>query len=214
MSIWTSKASLALAFASALASAGCVMPFGGKDAPAMIALASDGPVIAGPVGFCVDPTQTHEEGENAFVLLGSCASLSRDAAVERPAARAVLTASVTPASPGAEPLAKSFKQIDSYFRSEAGRAALSRSGDAATVKVVRTVISDDLLLIELTDSAPSGANAVQARNWRGLMQIRGRIVSFTVLGLAEDPLNTTTMRMLANDFAAALRAANGLSPAI
>ncbi len=179
----------------------------------MIALASGGPVIAGPVGFCIDPTQTQEDGENAFVLLGSCASLSRDASVARPAARAVLTASVTPAMPGSVPLAKSFKQIDSYFRSEAGRAAISRSGDAETVKVVRTVTSGDLLLIELTDNAPSGANPVQARSWRGLMEIRGRIVSFTVLGLAEEPLNTTTMRMLANDFAAALRAANGISPA-
>lgn len=209
MFTWTSKAHATLALAVCLAASGCVMPFGGRQAPTSMALSSGGPVIVGPPGFCVDASQSHESGSDAFVLLGSCASLSRSAEAERPAAKAVLTASVTPVVPGAPPLSKSFKQLESYFRSEAGRAALSRSGNAATVKVVRTQAEGDVLLIELTDTAPSGANQVQSRSWRGLMELRGRIVSITVLGLAAEPLNTTTMRMLAADFAAALRAANG-----
>lgn len=209
MSIWTSSARATLALAACLAASGCVIPFGGRQAPTSLALSSGGPVIVGPPGFCVDAGQSHESGLDAFVLLGSCASLSRSAEAERPAAKAVLTASVTPAVAGAPPLSKSFKQLEGYFRSEAGRAALSRSGDAATVKVVRTQTDGDVLLIELTDNAPSGANAVQARSWRGLMELRGRIISIAVLGLAAEPLNTTTMRMLAADFAAALRAANG-----
>lgn len=214
MSIWTSNARRALVLAAALAVSGCVLPFGGGgQAPATMALAAGGPVIAAPLGFCVDESQSHEAGANAFVLFGSCASLSHSADAERPPAKAVLTASVTPVVPGAAPLAKSFKQLEAYFRSEAGRAALSRSGDAATVKVVRTLVQGDALLIELTDSAPSGANRVQARSWRGLIEVRGRIISFAVLGLAEEPLNTTTMRMLASDFAAALRAASAAAAA-
>lgn len=208
MFTWTSKVRLALALAGCLAGAGCAMSFGGGQAPATLALSSGGPVIAGPRGFCIDTAQSHEAGTDAFVLLGSCASLSHSTTAERPPAKAVLTASVTAATPGAAPLAKSFKQLETYFRSEAGRAALSRSGNAATVKVVRSQIAGDVLLIELTDTAASGANRVQARSWRGLMEIRGRIVSLTVLGLADEPLNSTTMKMLATDFAAALRAAN------
>ena len=209
MFTWTNKAPLALAMAASLASAGCVLPFGGTQAPTSIALASGGPVIVGPSGFCIDQAQSHESGATAFVLLGSCASLSRSAEAEHPAAKAVLTASITPANPGAAPLSKSFKQLEAYFRSEAGRAALSRSGNAATVKVVRTQVAGDVFLFELTDTAPAGNNRVQARSWRGLMQVRGRIVSLAVLGLAAEPLNSTTLRMLASDFAAALRAANG-----
>lgn len=209
MSTWTSKTPLALALAACLASAGCVLPFGGRDAPTSMALSSGGPVIVGPSGFCVDQAQSHEQGADAFVLLGSCASLSRSTDAERPAAKAVLTASVTPAASGAAPLSRSFKQLETYFRSEAGRAALSRSGNAATVKVVQTKVAGDVLLIELTDTAPLGANRVQARSWRALMQTRGRIVLLSVLGLASEPLNSTTMRMLASDFSAALRAANG-----
>ncbi|MBW6505281.1 MAG: hypothetical protein K0B00_00870 [Rhodobacteraceae bacterium] len=209
MSTWTNKAPWALALAATLASAACVPLFGGTQAPTSMALSSGGPVIVGPSGFCIDLAQSHEQGANAFVLLGSCASLSRSAEAGRPAAKAVLTASVTPAAVDAPPLSRSFKQLETYLRTEAGRAALSRSGDAATVKVVRTQIAGDVLLIELTDTAPLGANRVQARSWRALMQIRGRIVSLAVLGLASEPLNSTTLRMLASDFSAALRAANG-----
>ena len=213
MSTWTSSARRALVLAAALALGGCVMPFGGGPAPATMALTEGGPVIAAPMGFCVDESQSHEAGTEAFVLFGSCASLSRSSDAERPPAKAVLTASVTAAAPGAAPLAKSFKELERYFKSETGRAALSRTGDAATVKVVRTQVSGDALLIELTDSAAPGANRVQARSWRGLIEIGGRIISFSVLGLADEPLNSTTMRMLAGDFAAALRAANGVASA-
>jgi hypothetical protein len=206
MYIWTSKALLAVALAACLGSAACVMP--GSTPPASMTLANGGLVIAGPRGFCVDTGQSRESGSDAFVLLGSCASLARNPLVPRPFAPAVLTATVTAVDPDAPPLQRSFPQLKKFFASEAGRAALSRTADANSVEVAQTLVQDDLLLIELTDGALTEETTLQPRTWRGLMGIKDRIISFSVLGLADRPLSSATLRSLAEDFARTLRAAN------
>jgi hypothetical protein len=196
----------AVALMACLAIAACGLP--GGQPPERMALGAGGPVIAGPSGFCVDTGRSHEDGGGAFVLLGSCAALSRNPLAPRAAAPAVLTATVAPAGSGAQPLPERFAQMRAFFASEAGRAALSRSGDAASVKITRTDVAGDLMLIALTDSAAAAAAGLQPETWRGWIGIRGRIVTLAVLGLADRPLDGATMRALVEEFARALRAAN------
>jgi hypothetical protein len=148
------------------------------------------------------------------VLLGSCAALSLNPSQPRPSDKAVLTATVMPPSRTAETLPQSFPQMRAFFASDAGRAALSRSGQASTVKVLQTIAQGDVLFIELTDSSASTGTRVQAQSWRAVTGVKGRIVSVSVLGLAEQPLASATLRALAEAFVRSVQQANANDSAL
>ena len=181
---------------------------GSAAAPASVSVGR-GVTIAGPSGFCVDKTASKARPDGAFVLLGSCASLSRSARAAQPAHPAILTASVTQAQTDPAAFAASFPSMARFLTSPAGRAALSRSGKAASLRILQIGSVGEVMYVRATDSAPARGQAVETEYWRALLLAKGQIVTLTVLGLRDKPLASGEKRAILEKFVARVRTANG-----
>lgn len=186
---------------------------GGADtvAPRMVALMNGALKVAGPVGYCIDMGAIRGNERGVFLLLGSCAALNGGGAAP-PRQSAVLTASVVTGAPSSAPLSDSFAQMAAFFASEAGRAALSRVGKAASVRVVEVQTSGEVMILRVADgSATSGGKPVEQDYWRAIFEAKGRIVTLSVLGLSDQPIGVAQKRALLESFVRAVRKANGLA---
>lgn len=207
MSTWTNRCGAhPLLALLALVLAACVTT--GSSGTRAVAVSGGAVTVAGPPGYCVDRGATREGASGAFVLFGTCAALTGSASSGQPAKAAVLTASVgQPAGVGAD-LAAALPAMANFFPSVPGRAALSRSGDAGSVRVHEVTKAGDVLYIRLSDSAVAADQSVEPGYWRALMPIRGRIVTLAVLSPARKPLSLAEQRALLDRFVARMRAAN------
>jgi hypothetical protein len=156
MSTWTSKALIALLLS------GCVAPLGTPKAAPVLG----GAVQVGvPAGYCIDRSAGREDGDTAIVVMGKCTEAST-------ALPAVLTAAIGPAA-SAGVLAGGGTQLAAYFTSDAGRAALSRSGRASTVTVLQAKSMGEAFVMRIRDRDAG-------EYWRGVEPVAGRLVTITV----------------------------------
>jgi hypothetical protein len=147
---------------------GCIGGLGGGGtggAPAQAVVTSDLIVITGPRGFCVDESATRAENDTAFVLLGNCAAISESRRADQPDVPVVLTAAISEASDGGS-ISESLSDLDPYFRSEDGRALLSRTQDAESVNVIETLVEADQFLIHASDTSTGAMEGVAQDYWR------------------------------------------------
>lgn len=205
MSTWTSEARPLLpALALAMAGCGAGIPVT-RSAPEAVLVAGDSVVVAGPPGYCVDEAASGDRAGGAFVLLGSCASIARNAALPHPAQPGVLTVTVsgfggTAGAPLPETLA-------AYFGTEQGRAALSRDGRAETVEVVETRIDGGALYLHARD-AGGRARGMADDYWRALFSVNQRLVTLSVNAFSATPLSPRAGLGTLDAFADRIRAAN------
>jgi hypothetical protein len=207
------RTSVGLAAAALLALSACVpaAPSGeraARPAPARMAVAGGAVTVGGPSGYCVDPGASREGPGGAFVLLGSCASISGSFTALRPKRPGILTASVAPGS-GDETFAAAFPSMARFLASPAGRAALSRTGKAETVEIVTITSAGDVMYVHARDGAPG--QEVEADYWRALMAVNGQIVTLSVLGLRDKPVPPEAKLALLESFVKKVRALNGLA---
>lgn len=208
MCTWISKSAARRVAAATLVAtlAACVAT--GPSGTRAVAVSGGAVTVTGPEGYCIDRGATRESASGAFVLFGTCAALTRSASAGQPARAAVLTASVgQPAAVGVD-LAANLPAMAAFFRSVPGRAALSRSGDAGTVRVEETGKAGDALYIRLSDRSAAAGQSVEPGYWRALIPVQGRIVTLAVLSPAQAPLTSSEQRALLDRFVARMRAAN------
>lgn len=196
-----------------LALAGCVggldLPaaLGGAEAPASVEVTSDAVVITGPRGFCVDPTSTRNDGDTGFVLLGNCAAISGRARAPQPDVAAVLTAAVSARSEGAS-LTQNLPALDAYFRSEQGRALLSRTAEPATVEILETRQSGEMFMLHARDTSAGTLGGVAQDYWRVYMDVGARVTTLSLLSLADHDVSDASALDTLMRFASAVQAAN------
>lgn len=192
----------ALLLGLALLLAGCVPEVGGfAAAPLRVQAVLAGAVtVTGPNGYCVEPTAVLETADTALVLIGRCKG-----GAANPRAPAILSAAVSGPGSGLD-IAASGAALAGFFSSAPGRAALSRSGSAATVTVLETVPVGEVFVISLRDTSPDPT--ASAESWRAVLVLAGRLVTLTVTGALEAPLDAESGRALLDRFIAAMQAAN------
>lgn len=173
-----------------------------------MAVAGGAVTVAGPSGYCVDRTASRSGAEGAFVLLGTCAALSGTPLAGQPARPAVLTASVVPGPADEATFVASFPAMARFFGSDPGRAALSRSGRAATVRLSAVSSREGVLYLNLTDTAALSGQTVEPDYWRAILALRGHLVTLSVMSLADRPLSSAEKRRILDTFATRMRAAN------
>jgi hypothetical protein len=154
--------------------------FATRDAPERVVVAERSVVVGGPVGYCVDPSATRD-GVKAFVLLGSCASITRDPDRARPLAPGLVTVVVSSDPATFVDVPTQARALGDYFRTPAGRGALSRSGDAATVEILDTRIRDGILFLHARDRAGGLARGVADDYWRAFLSVNGRLVTISAV---------------------------------
>ena len=160
-----------------------------RDAPERVLVADDTVVVAGPPGYCIDPSASKMKGrDGAFVLLGSCASISQDAGKPSPSSPGILTVTVSRNATDSAALEASLEEFAAFFETEAGRATLSRTGQAQTVKVDDIRMEDRVLIIHATDTSPV-IDGVAPDVWRALFGVNDRLLSASVSGFVAQPLS-------------------------
>lgn len=197
MSTWINKHA-ARALVLYLALAACDTVGGGLRVRPVLGGAVN---IATPAGYCIDPAGVLEKSDTVIALVGRCA-------VATPSARAILTAMVGAKDTGIS-IREEGVELARFFASSPGRAALSRSGRAATVQVLEAMTLGDAVLIRLTDTSrnPSG-DMGQAESWRAMLTLHGRLVTLTVTGTTDAPLTRDAGRALLGAFLTAMQSAN------
>lgn len=216
-----SDAGVCAALAAALGLAGCgdgppgpvsrsFTPLTGPPVTHLM-VQDDAVTIKGPAGYCIDRTATRDRADGVFVMLGDCTRLYNTGS-ESPDASAVLTALVS--GPSDQVQRPSPAQLERFFRSEDGRAALSLDGDAATVIIDQTRIVDDVLIFLMRDASSARPEGLSDRSWRAVLTLRDRLVSLAVTPHLEEPLPDDDGRQLLDAFIAAMLATNvnGVTP--
>lgn len=219
MSIWTcdpDRLRYLIVGATLLILAGCMNgPDVGKGvggfglharAPEKILVANHSVIIAGPPGYCVDRSGTRDTGAGAFVLLGSCASIANNPGAATPHVPGLLTASISGESGAAVGSAPNRLRV--FFSSPVGRAALARNGDAALVKILDTRYRDGAFFIHARDTGAGGPKGLATDYWRGLFDVRGRIVTVTLNEFKGKPMSDAAGLATLNAFAARIRLEN------
>lgn len=187
MSIWTSRTRAALALAAALALlAGCfesvalrdaVTRASGRTAPVgSVGVLSGAVTIAGPEGWCIDPSATRETADQAFVLMVRCRG-SR--------AAPVLSITVTSLRVPPGDRAVQMSELAEFLVTDSGRGQLSRRGRHGDVTLEPPRILDGALWMYLTDIG--NPDTFQPGYWRVVMPLAGRLVTLSSLSLAEAP---------------------------
>ncbi|RYH10962.1 hypothetical protein [Tropicimonas sp. IMCC6043] len=139
-------------------------------------------VVAAPRGYCIDPLASIEGARAAFVLMASCHSVTGDRRAPHPAIRGLLTASVD----GSRNELPSPRELGRYFASEAGRAALARSGDAAATELGASFSRNGVFFLQARETG--GDPAFGGRSWRAVFELNGRMVTATFRDLAGFPV--------------------------
>lgn len=169
---------------------GCVATGGGIRSVALL----DGAVTAAaPAGYCVAPGAGRRGTDSAVVLMGRCSARSE-------ADPAVLTLSVGEAG-SAGAMSAGGEALAAYFASAEGRAALSRDGRAADVRLLEAVMVDGAFLLHVTDAAVGDY-------WRAITGLRGRLVTVSAAGPDGQALPDAKGRALVEAAVAALKRAN------
>ncbi len=175
-------------------------------APERVVVASKSIVIAGPRGYCVDRSATRDRADGAFVLLGSCASIANNARAAAPRIPGVLTASVSDRS-GAD-ISASLDELEAFFNSTEGRAALAHDGQAGSITILSTRRRKGAFYLHVRDDSENRVASLAPIYWRGLFDVRGRIVTVTVTGFKDRPMSAAVGLATLNAFAARIRREN------
>ncbi len=187
MSTWISRILFA---AAGLALAACSggIDVGRRSAPEVVSVAGRSVAVAGPPGFCIDPS-ARRDGEESFVLLGSCASIARDPDGATPEIPGLMTVVVSSEGEAITDIAGRADILSTFFRSAAGRAALSRSGRAETVEVFDIRRDGRALFIRARDTSATPLSGMSQEYWRALLDVNGRLVTVSLIGFEDRPIS-------------------------
>lgn len=175
-------------------------------APKRVQVANSSITIAGPFGYCVDRSASQDTRRGVFVLLGSCASIANDANAGAPRIPGVLTASVSGES--SSDIEGSVAGLEAFFLSDIGRAALARNRRASSVTVLSTRQSRKLFIVHVRDTSPNRADGLAQDYWRALFDVRGRIVTLSVIAFKDKPMSDGAALATLKAFAANVQREN------
>ena len=153
--------------------------------------------IAAPAGYCLAAGAVARQRGSDFAAFTPCT----------PGGTATGVLSATVGSAGsAQPVDP--QAMAAFFTSPAGRRALSRARDEASVTVHEVLSADGAILVRMTDRATPPAAVATGESWRAVMAVDGRLVT-----LSANPGRGTTLpreagRRLIGGFVAAMRQAN------
>lgn len=188
-----------IALSAALLSA-CVQT---SDTSAVLRVANKSVAVVAPDGYCVDKPSADVSKAGGFVILGDCAVIGAgQAGGDVPSA--VITASVTP-----EGLNGSLEELRQFLTTEPGKITLGRSGQMNAIRIRRSLIRDEVLLIKVEDRGPQPIPGVSPFIWRGFFLAGGRAVTTSVSGSAASDVSDDQAMRLLMQLAARTRVANG-----
>lgn len=193
MFTWISKARFC---ALILLLAACQMDTGALALPGQtraISVLGGSMTVAAPSGYCVDKASARQQNDGAVVLIGRCNGRSQS-----PPAVISVTMGV---AGSAGVMADGGTALSAFFGSTAGRAALSRTGDAATVEILQAASLDGAYALHIAETDAGNY-------WRAVLGLSGRLVTVSVQGPEGAALDGATGQRLLGAAIVAMRKAN------
>lgn len=173
---------LGFALAGLMALSGCEGVNVGANAVRAVAIYDGGFVVQAPSGYCVDEAASRTQ--SGFVVLAQCALLARLATL--PQADALITIQVGDA--GSAIVEGSEEALVAYLQSASGRALLSDTGDGTGMTVGTVSKSEGLVTVRFSDTAAPMHEGLEADQWRGFLDINGRLVTVGLRGYSRAPI--------------------------
>lgn len=149
--------------------------------------------LALPEGYCIDRSASREGKDHAVMLMGRCSSTSAPNA-------ALLSVTVGP-SGSASVLRGGGAELSRLFRSNRGRALLSRSGRAQDLELVSVSQLDEIFLLRLRDRRIGDY-------WRAITGAHGRLVAVSATGAPGVALSPQAGKALVTQTAGAIHTSN------
>ncbi len=167
-----------------------------------VRLADRNVTISGLSDYCIDKTLLRPN----VAALFPCANLGMRRA-EWPQTRAAFV--VTVGQPGGADLLVNPDDTQAFLKSNRGRQVLSRTGNAATVTVARTVARRDAIYVLASDTSPNPFGQNQLRHWRAFTMLNGRLTTVSATGYGEVSLAEDQGFAMLERFVKRLRSDNG-----
>lgn len=169
-------------------------------------------VLAAPSGYCIDRSSVRTGRDQAFALIGSCASLTGDARAPRPFSPGVLSILVSRPAPEDPPVSEQFSRLGSYFRSSEGRAALSPNGDPDAVTIVATRTRGGAFVVHARVAEDALEPNLLPDRWRAVFDLNGWLASASVYSHVSRPQTVDTGNATLNEFVQVMQAQNPATP--
>ena len=140
--------------------------------------------VRGPEGYCVD--QAASAASSGFAVMAGCALLSDEAAI-MPRPDGLITVQFGPE--GTASITGNEDAFATFLETEAGRTVLSQTSDAATVEEVFTLADRAGVLVRFEDTSGPAFPGTSGPQWRGFLDLDGRLTTITVLSFDRNPLS-------------------------
>jgi len=157
-----------------------------------VLFSQSGIVLRAPTGYCADTKSLRDTPETGFALMANCKALKGRRLSPKDPILAVLTASIS--APLSQDAVVDPAVLKTFFATDTGRAALSRSGAAGDVTVLETFAKGDAYYIHALDRSPNPVGDLSPEYWRTVTLLKGRIVTLTVTPFAAYPLTTAQIK--------------------
>lgn len=138
----------------------------------------------GPEGYCID--QRASNARRGFVVLAGCALLS-DSAIIMPRLDGLIT--VQFGGENTASVAGNEDAFAAFLVSDLGSALLSAGGDASTLSGLTTIKDRSGVLVRFTDSQGPDFPGTRGAQWRGFMDVNGRLTTVSVLSFDRNDLS-------------------------
>ena len=173
-----------------------------------VSVAGNAVTVAGPRGYCVDRSVTRARVQPAFVMLASCAAISRKTDAPSPNVPALLTATVAAPSAPAPVSDDQAARLRAFFSSSAGHAALARDGQPDSVEILDMFPQSGAFFIHASDRSGGDASNLRHDYWRAIFNVNGRTVSATVFAFRNRPISDDAGLNMLSEFTHRIRAAS------
>lgn len=130
----------------------------------------------GPDGYCVD--QSASDARRGFAVMVGCALLAEEAPL-MPRLDGLITVQF-----GAQDTASVTDNegaFAAFLKTDSGRSLLAGSGDSADVTAVGTITDRAGVLVRFQDTSGPAFPGTTGPQWRGFLDINGRLVTISVL---------------------------------
>jgi len=177
-------------------------------APERATTFADGAILLqAPAGYCVDTVTSRSASD--FAVMAPCATLG----LEAPAPQIVGLVTAQAGAPESGTIVTDEIALRDFLITDAGRALLSTTGAASEITVLSTQAFDDQVMVRFRDQGPPPLAGLQNEEWRGFVQVDGRLVTISVRGLAAAPLQDGPGAALLKQVIAGLSPTSNADPA-
>ena len=145
-----------------------------------------GDVIAAvPEGYCIETKASN--ARTGFAVMVACEVIALE--TDRPRLNGFATVQVGAA--GSAIVAADPDAFEAFLSTTAGESLLSVNGTASTVTVGAIKQTSGAVMVRFADQAAPPVAGLQTTEWRAFVDIKGRLTTIAVRGLAGDPLSAS-----------------------